>query len=290
MENKSKGIILILLSALFFALMAATVKSLENIPVAEKIFFRNILGFFIALFMVIRKKKPLFGNNIKYLILRSVFGLLGVACYFYALSIIPLADAVILNKISPFFVLVLSAIFLNEKIKKLQIVSLILALTGAALVIKPEFTSTLLPSIIALLSSFFAGAAYTTIRHLRHTDEVETIVLYFTFISTVTMIPFLTFDFLPGEFVIPNITEAFGLLGLGVFATTAQFLMTNAYRFAPAGELSIYTYTNIVFSTLIGLVIFLEVPDYLTVIGAGLIIGAGFFNFYANKVKKLEDK
>lgn len=287
MENKTKGIILILLSALFFALMAATVKSLENIPVAEKIFFRNILGFFIALFMVVRNKKPILGNNIKLLLLRSVFGLLGVACYFYALSLIPLADAVILNKMSPFFVLVLSALFLKEKIKKLQFVSLILALVGAILVIRPEFSSSLVPSIIALLSAFTAGAAYTTIRHLRHTDAVETIVLYFTFISTIAMIPFLTFDFLPGEFVVPTGTEALGLLGLGVFATTAQFLMTGAYRYAPAGELSIYTYTNIVFSTLIGLIVFFEFPDYLTIIGAGLIIAAGFFNFYANRKTKI---
>lgn len=289
MENKSKGIILILLSALFFALMAATVKSLGNLPIAEKIFFRNILGFFIALSMVIRKKKSIRGNNIRFLILRSVFGLLGVACYFYALSIIPLADAVILNKMSPFFVLVLSALFLSEKIKKLQIISLILAVFGATLVIKPEFTSSLLPSIIALLSSFFAGAAYTTIRHLRHTDEAETIILYFTFISTITMIPFLIFDFLPGEFVIPNISEALGLLGLGVFATTAQFLMTNAYRYAPAGELSIYTYTNIVFSTFIGFMIFLEIPDYLIIIGATLIISAGFFNYYANRSTRISN-
>ncbi|MTI49250.1 DMT family transporter [Sporosalibacterium faouarense] len=284
MENKSKGIVLILLSALFFALMAATVKSLDNIPTAEKIFFRNIFGFIIAFSMVRKKKKPLLGNNIPILLLRSTFGLLGVACYFYALSQVRLADAVILNKMSPFFVLVLSAIFLKEKIKKLQFVSLILAVGGAMLVIKPEFNSSILPSVIALGSAFFAGAAYTTIRHLRHTDAAETIVLYFTFVSTVVMIPFMIF----GQFVVPSPTEILGLLGLGLFATTAQFLMTNAYRFAPAGELSIYTYTNIVFSTFIGLIIWAEVPDSITIIGATLIVAAGFFNYYANRKVKLK--
>ncbi len=282
MENKTKGIILILLSALFFALMAATVKSLGNIPTAEKIFFRNILGFIIAFIIIKKKKQPLIGNNVKLLFLRSVLGLLGVACYFYALSKIQLADAVILNKISPFFVLTLSAIFLGEKIKKLQILTLIFAILGAGLVIKPEFSSSIIPSIIALLSAFFAGAAYTTIRHLRHTDAAETIVLYFTFISTVVMIPFMLF----GQFVVPTPAENVRLLGVGVFATSAQFLMTNAYRFAPAGELSIYTYTNIIFSTIIGLIIWTEIPDYLTIVGAGLIIIAGFLNFYANRTVK----
>lgn len=284
MENKSKGIILILLSALFFALMATTVKSLDNIPLAEKIFFRNILGFFVALIVIKRKKKSIRGSNLKLLLLRSFLGLSGVACYFYALSRIQLADAVILNKMSPFFVIVLSAIFLGEKIKKVQIISLLLAVIGAVFVIKPEFSSNIIPSIIALSSAIFAGAAYTTIRHLRHTDSAETIVLYFTFISTITMIPFMAM----GQFVIPSPSEALGLLILGIFATSAQFLMTNAYRFAPAGELSIYTYTNIVFSTLLGLIIWSEIPDYLSISGAILIIGAGFINYRFNTKGRLK--
>lgn len=289
MENKSRGIIFILFSALFFALMAATVKSLGDIPVSEKIFFRNGFGLIVAIIIIRKKKKPFLGNNIKFLLLRSFFGLAGVACYFYALSKIPLADAVILNKMSPFFVLILSAIFLKEKIKKPQLISLILAIIGAAFVIKPEFNSSIIPSLIAIFSALFAGAAYTTIRHLRHTDSAETIVFYFTLISTVSMIPAMGFDAYTGNFVIPTYVQVLGLLGLGVFATIAQFFMTNAYRFAPAGELSIYAYTNIVFSTFIGLLIWSEVPDLLTLIGATLIVGAGFFNYYGNKETKLKN-
>lgn len=279
MENKTKGIILILLSALFFALMAATVKSLNKIPVAEKIFFRNLFGFFVAIYMIIKNKQPILGNNKRLLLLRSISGLLGVAAYFYALSRINLADAVILNKMSPFFVLILSFIFLGEKIKKHQVLSLVLALVGAGLVIKPQFNYSVIPAVIALMSAFFAGAAYTVIRHLRHTDAPETIVLYFTAISTFTMIPFMML----GNFKLPNLTEMTGLIALGGFATTAQFLMTNAYRYAPAGELAIYTYINIVFSSILGLIIWFEVPDVLTVMGGILIIGAGFVNYRYSK-------
>ncbi|MGO1819428.1 MAG: DMT family transporter [Senegalia sp. (in: firmicutes)] len=281
MDDRKKGIILILLSALFFASMAATVKFLDRIPVVEKIFFRNFLGLLVATYLIKKNKKKVLGNNKRLLILRSIFGLLGVAAYFYALSNLPLADTVILNKISPFFVLILAAIFLGEKIKKLQFISLILAILGAGFVVKPEFDVSIIPYIIALLSAFFAGSAYTIIRHLRHTDSSETIVFYFTFISTVAMIPFM----LAGQFVVPTLIEAIGFLGLGIFATTAQFLMTNAYRFAPAGELAIYTYTNIVFSTIIGIIIWSEIPDILSIIGGILIILAGFINYYSNKKK-----
>lgn len=282
MENRKKGVILILLSALFFALMAASVKFLADMPVVELIFFRNLFGLIIATYIITKRKKPILGNNKKFLLLRSGFGILGVACYFYALSQLPLADTVILNKMSPFFVVILSSIFLKEKIKKLQIVSLILAFFGAALVVKPEFDISVVPYIIALLSAFFAGSAYTTIRHLRHTDSSETIVFYFTFISTIAMIPFM----LAGQFIIPTIPQIIGLVSLGLFATTAQFLMTNAYRFAPAGELAIYTYTNIVFSTIIGFVVWNEFPGVFSVLGGLSIILAGFINYYTNKRKK----
>lgn len=279
MENRNRGIILILLSALFFALMAATVKFLKDIPTAEKIFFRNLLGLIIAFYMIKKNNGSLLGNNKKLLLLRSVFGLLGVAAYFYSLTKLPLADTVILNKMSPFFVLILSFIFLKEKISKLQTISLVLAVIGAFFVIKPEFDVEIIPYIIALCSSLFAGSAYTVIRHLRNYDSPETIVFYFTSLSTVTMIPFM----LAGQFVVPSLTQLVGLLFLGAFATTAQFLMTYAYRYAPAGELSIYTYTNIIFSTIIGFVIWIEVPDYMSIVGGLLIITAGIFNYFSNK-------
>lgn len=283
MNNKPKGIILIILSALFFALMASTVKYLHHIPVAEKIFFRNIFGLVISILIITKKKKSFLGNNKKFLFLRSLFGLLGVAANFYALSIMPLVDAVILNKMSPFFVLILSAIFLKEKLTKGKVIALALAVTGAAFVVKPEFGMTMVPALIALSSALFAGSAYTIIRYLKDYDTPETIVLYFTFFSTIAMIPFMVM----GEFVIPTLSETIGLICLGVFATTAQFLMTNAYRFAPAGELSIYTYFNILFSTILGFILWLEIPDVLSVLGAFLILSAGFITYYLNKTKAM---
>ena len=275
MDDRKKAISLILLSALFFALMAATVKYLGDMPVVEKIFFRNLIGVIAAFYLVKKKGRSLKGNNTKLLLLRSLTGLLGIAAYFYALSNIYLADAVILNKMSPFFVVILAAIFLNEKIKKPQFIALVFAIIGAAMVIKPRFDYTVIPALIGLLSAFLAGSSYTIIRYLKETDYPETIVFYFALISSVAMLPFL----LAGQFVIPTFPQMLGLLGLGVFATTAQLLMTNAYHFAPAGELSIYTYSNIIFSTIIGLVIWGEIPDLLSIFGGVAIIIAGIINY-----------
>ena len=274
-DDRKKGITLILLSALFFALMAATVKYLGDMPVVEKIFFRNLFGVIIAFYLVKKKGRSLKGNNTKLLFLRSLTGLLGIAAYFYALSKIYLADAVILNKMSPFFVVILAAIFLKEKIKKPQFIALVLAISGAMMVIKPRFDYTVIPALVGLLSAFLAGCSYTIIRHLKKTDYPETIVFYFTLISSLAMIPFM----LAGQFVMPTGPQILALLGLGIFATTAQLLMTNAYHYAPAGELSIYTYSNIIFSTIIGLVIWGEIPDLLSILGGVAIIIAGIINY-----------
>jgi len=275
MENRTKGIFYILMSSLFFALMAAAVKFLGDIPTAEKIFFRNLIGVAAAFVIVKRKNETLVGNNVKLLILRSTFGLLGIAAYFYALSQIKLSDTVILNKMSPFFVVIFAALFLKEKITKKQIIALITAAVGAVFVIRPGFDSNIFPALIALLSSLFAGIAYTIVRELRKTDSAATVVFYFSLFSTLAVIPFM----LRGNFVVPQGSEILALLGVGIFATTAQLFMTNAYRHAQAGELSIYTYANIVFSSLLGMLFFQEIPDLMTVIGGLLIITAGYINY-----------
>ena len=282
MENRTKGIFYILMSSLFFALMAAAVKFLGDIPTAEKIFFRNLIGVAAAFVIVKRRNETLVGNNVKLLILRSTFGLLGIAAYFYALSQIKLSDTVILNKMSPFFVVIFAALFLKEKITKKQIIALITAAAGAVFVIRPGFDSNIFPALIALLSSLFAGIAYTIVRELRKTDSAATVVFYFSLFSTLAVIPFM----LRGNFVVPQGSEILALLGVGVFATTAQLFMTNAYRHAEAGELSIYTYANIVFSSLLGMLFFQEIPDLMTVIGGVLIITAGYINYRSKTALK----
>lgn len=274
-QDRNKGIILILLSSLSFALMAATVKFLGDMPIPEKIFFRNLLGA-TAVFYIIKKRGKSFKvNNKKFLALRLITGVLGMTSYYYALSKIHLSDAVILHKMAPFFVIIFAAVFLGEKIKKPQYIALVLAIAGAVFVIKPRFDSSVIPSLVAFASALFSGVSYTVIRYLKNSDSPQVIVFYFLTFLVIVMFPFM----LAGYFVMPTPTQWVALLFLGIFGTAGQLLMTNAYHFAPAGELSIYTYSNIVFSTVIGLIIWTEIPDYLSIIGGILIIIAGIINY-----------
>lgn len=255
--------------------MAATVKFLGDMPISEKIFFRNIFGA-IVVFNIIKKRGESFKiTNKKFLAIRLITGLLGMVSYYYALERIYLSDAVILHKSAPFFVIIFAAIFLGEKIKKPQYIALVLATFGAMMVIRPRFDSSIIPSLIALASAFFSGISYTVIRHLKKYDSPQVIVFYFLTFLAIVMLPVM----LAGNFVVPTPKQWIALLMLGVFGTAGQLLMTNAYHFAPAGELSIYTYANIIFSTVIGLIVWTEIPDFLSVLGGALIIIAGIINY-----------
>ncbi|MGF7060924.1 DMT family transporter [Brassicibacter mesophilus] len=279
MNNKTKGIVLMILSSFFFALMATAVKSLPEVGVPEKMFFRNAITLMTASFIIFRKKESFAGNNKKALVLRSIFGLLGVAGNYYALSKLPLADSEILNKTSSFFVIILSVLFLNEKVRKQQVLTIILAFIGALFVIKPGLSFSIIPALTGIFGAFFAGAAYTTVRHLSRTDSPNTIVFYFGLISTLAVVPFM----LSGNFILSSLEQFLKLSAIGVSAAIAQYLMAYAYRYAPAGELSIYLYTNIVFSILIGFVIWNEVPDLMSLAGGALIIIAGLINYHIAK-------
>ena len=279
MDNKPKAITLMLISALAFSIMGAMVKLSGNIPLFEKVFYRNLVSLIMAYFMIKNANVSLFGKreNQKYLLMRSLLGLSGVVLNFYALNNLVLSDANILNKISPFFVTLFAALFLKEKLTSIQIPVLIIVFIGALLVIKPQFNFSIIPALAGFISAMFAGAAYTLIRFLKDLEKSPTIVFYFSFISVIGTFPLMMLNYEK-----PTIIQFIYLIATGIFAAIGQFTLTTAYRYAPAGEVSIYNYTSIVFSALIGFIIWSEIPDFLSIMGTLLIIVVAIFAFYYN--------
>jgi drug/metabolite transporter (DMT)-like permease len=225
--------------------------------------------------MILKSGTGFKGNNKKFLFYRSLFGLLGVFLSFYVIDHLPLADAVVLNQMNPFFVLMLSAFFLGERIKKQQVLAISIAILGVTFIIRPQFDYTMFPALLGLSSAVFAAAAYTVIRYLRLTDHPQVIVFYFTGFSVVSTLPFIFW----GKFQIPTSTELLTLLSVGLFATIAQLFMTHAYRYAEAGDLSIFSYGHTVFSALIGILLWSEIPDIFSLLGITLILVGAYINY-----------
>lgn len=282
MSNKTKAVFCMLISALGFTFMSVTVKYVTGIPLFEKVFFRNLISLGVAFFMLKKSSTPMFGRreNQLALLARSSFGLAGVVLNFYAIANLTLADSSMLGKLSPIFVTIMACIFLKEKIDSKQILSIIITFLGALLVIKPEFSLEMLPSLAGILSAAASGVAYTLLRYLKDKESPDTIIFYFSLISVVFTAPFAL-----AEYVQPTFIQLGLLLATGVFASVGQFGITYAYKYAKATEVSIYNYSAIVFGIILGFIFFGEIPDTLSLLGGAIIIAVAFYIFKHNQKK-----
>lgn len=281
-ERYMKGMLLIIISAFCFACMNVCVRLSGDLPSAQKSFFRNLVAAFFAAILIWRNHINLRVERKEWgtLALRCIFGTLGILCNFYAVDHLLVADASILNKLSPFFIIVFSYFVLKEKIKPVQAVCVGLAFIGCLFVVKPGFhNAALLPALIGVAGGMGAGIAYTMVRKLgTHGVKGPLIVFYFSSFSCLSVVPWLIFNYTPMT------PKQVGILLLaGLFAAGGQFTITAAYTFAPANKISIFDYTQILFATILGYFLFQEIPDRYSFIGYGLIILASFAMFLYNK-------
>ena len=283
LSRRTKGILCILLAALGFSAMSACVRLAgEGLPTIQKAFFRNFVALLAALFLLRRKGiswKPARGS-LPALLGRSVFGTLGLLLNFYAIDHLALADANMLNKLSPFFAILFSAWLLREKPDAVQVGAVCVAFLGSLCIMKPGFQNTpLLPALAGFFGGMGAGIAYTFVRKLGiQGEDSRRIVLIFSAFSCALCLPGIVFFHAPMSF------RQLGFLMLaGLCGCVAQFAITRAYLYAPAKELSVYDYTQVIFATVWGYLLFDQVPDGLSVLGYLLVCGAGVGMFLYHK-------
>ncbi len=281
MKPKYKAILLIILSAFCFAFMNAFVKLSGDLPSIQKSFFRNFIAFLIALVLLIKDRRSFHfqKQGMSYLLLRSIFGTIGILCNFYAIDQLVLSDASMLNKMSPFFTILFSWIFLKEKLKPFQGFAVLTAFLGSLLIIKPTLDfSDFIGSAAGLFGGICAGFAYCMVRILGQKGMSKTfIVAFFSGFSCVVTLPFLILDFHPMTWA-----QLFALIGAGAAAAGGQFTITAAYCYAPAKEISVYDYSQIIFSTALGFLFFSEIPDGWSFVGYLIIIAAAVGMFWYN--------
>lgn len=272
MESKKryKGIICIIMSAFCFALMSFFVRMAGDLPPIQKSFFRNFVAAIFASVILMKNGVPFHckKENLGYMLGRSICGTIGILCNFYAVDHLVLADASMLNKMSPFFAVIFSYFLLKEKITVPQGLFVIGAFVGSLFVIKPTFSNMdLLPSLIGLCGGIGAGAAYTMVRKLGERGEKGPfIVFFFSIFSCVVTLPWLLFDYHP-----MSLAQIGILLFAGLSAAGGQFSITAAYCYAPAREISVYDYSQIIFSAGLGFFFFEQIPDLLSWIGYAVI-------------------
>lgn len=277
MSERTKGAVLMCTSAFLFSAMQIPISlSGTTIPIMEQVFFRNIVTLILSFILIIRSGGSLFGTkkNQPLLFVRSAFGFLGLITQFYAVAHANQGDVSTMMKLSPFMITLWAAIFLKEKIRKVQIPALLIAFLGAAFVANPAFNSNLLPLFMAFLCAFFSSVSYTLLAYFKNKVDGRTIIMHFSTFCVLACIPFMIFDF-----VMPTFKELLLLLLIGVFGGFGQIALTYAYRLATAAEISIYNYSGIVFSIILGYVFLGEVLDVTSVIGCALVIIAALITY-----------
>lgn len=283
-KRKYLGILYIVISAFCFALMNMFVRLSGDLPSVQKSFFRNLVSLVFALAILYKNKAWFSGKreNIKYLLLRSAAGTVGILCNYYAIDRMVLSDASMLNKMSPFFAIIFSYFILREKIRPVRGILVAGAFMGSLLIIKPTAAIFSSPAaLVGLLGGLGAGVAYTYVRVLGEKGEKGPFVVFvFSAFSCMATLPFLLFEFHPMEGI-----QLIYLLLAGLSAAGGQFSITAAYFHAPAKEISVYDYSQILFSAAIGFAVFGQIPDVWSWIGYFIICMMALLMFLFNLKK-----
>ena len=280
MDDRKQGIIYIIMAGFFFALMTFFVRLSGDLPTMQKAFFRNAVAAVVAIVILARSDEgfKIKRDSWKCLVLRSSFGTIGIICNFHAIARLNIADANILNKLSPFFAIIMSYFILKEKANRTEWACVIVAFIGAVFVVKPSMNMQFLYAMIGVLGGLGAGVAYTFVRKLGLQGERgPVIVMFFSVFSCIITVPFLFVGAQP-----MSIYQIAMLLFAGAAATGGQLSITKAYTKAPAREISVFDYTQVIFAALLGFIFLGQIPDALSITGYIIIIGSALYKWNYN--------
>ncbi|HAJ32793.1 MAG TPA: EamA family transporter [Candidatus Atribacteria bacterium] len=275
-EVKAQGILMMLIAAICFAVLAFLIKFVPDIPLMELIFFRNIPIMLIVPLILIKKGIPILGNKRPLLLLWGLLSIFSTISYFYTIKVMILTDAVSIKQFSPFLSVFFAAIFLKEKIGYKKVSIFIFGFLGALLVVKPGFRTDIFPAIVGLGGATLQAMGFSVVRYLRLSDHPMVVVNYFGYIVGLSSLGVLLWQ---GNFIVPNIRSLIILVLIGLVGLAGQYYLTLSYHMAPPKLVSLCLYLTIVFSAIFDTFIFKKAPDLFSIFGASLIIVSGYLNY-----------
>ena len=260
-------------ATIFFMVVKIFVKMLPHIPPMEIVFFRCLISFLITYYLLKRKGHNILGTNRSLLMMRGIFGTIGLYCYFVILQEIPLATASTLIYFTPLFTSLVGVFLLREKMSIIQWILLLIAFFGIILIQGFDSRVNIFYLLIGLGGSLCAAFAYSIIRYLRDKEHSLVLMIYFPMIAFPIGGLISIFNW-----VQPNIIDLFLLILIGVFTQFAQYFMTKAFQSEKVSKVSIVSYSELVFVLLIGNIFFDEKFEFLVYLGMILVTFGVVFN------------
>ncbi|NHA13463.1 DMT family transporter [Thioalkalivibrio sp. XN279] len=272
-EHIVRGMLAALGAFFMFTVMNVFAKLLsENHSVIEIAFYRNLIASLPFLFMVfvlgrreilvIRSKPSLVG-------LRAVLGAVSLMTTFLAFSLMPMAETTVLLFTASLFLPVLGVFVLGEKVGPWRWSAVVIGFAGVAVMASPTGAVNMLGVTIALVAALMHASLQVVLRYLGRYESPETVTFYFMVIGTlVTALP------LPFVAVTPTLDEIPLLFGVGLSGAAAQWLLSTAFRNAPAAVVTVFNYSGIVWATLFGWLIWNDWPLPHVLAGAAIVIAS----------------
>lgn len=268
------GVQCMALSAFFFSLMSLTVKVAgQRIPAMELVFARAVVVSLLAGADLRRRRVPIAGADTRILLARGLVGFVALACFYYSVIHLPLAEATVIHFTNPVFTALMAAAFLGERLRAEEFGLALLGLLGVVVIVRPAgaFGGAPLPALpvaSSVTAAVLAGVAYVLVRHLRRHDAML-VVFSFAGVTSLAALPLM----LP-VFVWPRGTEWLVLLGVGLSTFFGQVFLTLGLQREQAGRATTVGYLQIVFATVWGALVFGDRPTPATALGAAIIVGA----------------
>lgn len=276
------GVWYMLFASFCFAIMGAFAKELSmHMDSLEVVFFRNIVGVIFIGITFLKMPVKQVGGKPFLLFFRGLMGFIALVAFFYNIAHIPLADAMTFSRTSPMFTALFAFWFLKEKLGRKEVVALLIGFVGIIFIMKPNGFQLELTDMLGLLSGVGAALAYTSVKELKKYYDTRIIVLSFMLTGTIGPLllivfnDFLHVEFLKATFIIPDLKMWISIIGIGASATVAQIYMTKAYGIAKAGIVGAVSYSNILFSLIVGVLMGDAFPDLMGTFGIILVVIGG---------------
>ncbi len=263
-------------SVLMLSLMNVFAKLLSDTHhVVEIAFYRNVIALLPFLAMIVffgRRDILVINSKPRALVARSMIGTVSLLATFGTFSLLPLADGQAFLFTASLFVPVLGYLFLSERVGPYRWGAVLVGFVGVIIMVRPSGDLNLLGVALAMTAALMHAALGTLLRLLGRTERPETVTFYFLLIGAG-----LTLPAMPFMAVMPGRDEILLFLGLGLSGAAAQYLLSIAYKSAPAALVTIFNYTGIIWATTFGWFIWGDWPELPIFIGAGIIISASLF-------------
>jgi len=272
-----RGMLLMLGATVSFSLMHATIRYLsESMHPFQVAFFRNAFGLLVLLPLIIRHKgTPLRTRRLPLYLLRTTFNAIGMLCFFYALSIAPLAEVTALSFLGPIFATVLGVLLLGETVGTRRWMAICIGFLGALVILRPGFESVGLGSVLAIVSSLSFGLMVMVIKRLGTTESALSITTYMVaLLVPVTLVPALF------VWQWPALDQWPWLLLMGTLGSIAHLAMSGAIKLTPTHVVMPVDFARLVWMAAIGYALFFEVPTIFTWLGGFMIFASATYVAY----------